>query len=362
MNHYALGWSEVWDPHLEQYEIENMARIIARHKHVSPALTAGGDKLNLYMPGKLLSGYAVPVLSPVVGDWCVCGERFLDESNQPSAIIESILPRRTAITRAGAGLTSDHQVLAANVDVMFIMTSINRDLNINRLRRYLLLAQQGGVRPVIVLSKIDLLDETSMEGLNDLDETLPDVHRIYASTVTGTGLAEIRSLLRPGSTSVFIGSSGVGKSTLVNALMEAVIQKTGDIRESDQRGRHTTSGSELFFVADGGMLIDTAGLKGVGVVGDDESLVELMPTVVELAQACRFADCTHQTEPGCAVQAALDSGFLPQSEWNSYSQLSRELAYSRRKTDQRLVVEERKRWKQVAINQRRMKKQRPNII
>lgn len=359
MNHYALGWSEVWDPHLEQYEIKNMARIIARHKHVSPALTVAGERLNLFMPGKLLSGYCAPVMAPVVGDWCVFGERFLDESNQPSAIIDVILPRRTTITRATAGLTSDHQVLAANVDVMFIMTSVNRDLNINRLRRYLLLAQQGGVRPIVVLSKMDLLDESSMDGLNDLDETFPDVHRIYASVVSGTGLTEIRSHLQPGTTSVFLGSSGVGKSTLVNALLGSDTQKTGIIREADQRGRHTTSGSELFFVAEGGMLIDTAGLKGVGVVGDDQSLGELMPTVAELAGRCRFADCTHACEPGCAVQAALNSGTLEQSEWNNYSQLSRELAYSRRKTDQRLAVEERKRWKQIAINQRRLKKQKP---
>lgn len=365
MNHHVLGWSRAWDPLLErkEYELEKLARITARHRHVCEALTSTGEALNLHISGKLLRGYADAPVSPVVGDWCSFGERFVDESNTASATIEAVLPRRTSITRAAAGLTSDHQVLAANIDIMFVLTSVNRDLNVNRLRRYLLLAEQGGVRTVFVLSKMDLLfadgqmDETCMAALNAIEETFPDVQRVSTSVVDGCGLAEIRSLLHTGMTAVFLGSSGVGKSSLVNALLASPVQKTGDIR-LDQRGRHTTSGSELFFLPDGGMIIDTAGLRAVGVIGDEETLVRLMPTVAELAEFCRFKDCIHETEPGCAVQHALSTGGLEQGEYENYTQLSKELAYSRRKTDQRLAFEERQRWKQIAVNQRRMKKER----
>jgi ribosome biogenesis GTPase len=365
VDHHVLGWSQAWDPLLEQeqYELENLARVIARHKHVCEALTTTGEALNLHMAGRLLRGYAAPALNPAVGDWCAFGERFVDESNTVSAVIETLLPRRTSITRAAAGLTSDHQVLAANIDIMFVMTSLNRDLNVNRLRRYVLLAEQGGVRPIFVLSKMDLLfapghmDETCMAALNSIEKTFPDVQRIFTSAIDGSGLPEIRSLLHTGITAVFLGSSGVGKSTLVNALLVSMVQKTGEIRP-DQRGRHTTSGSELFFMPEGGMIVDTAGLRQVGVVGDEETLERLMPTVSQLAQSCRFKGCLHNSEPGCAVQDALLTGALERGDYDNYLQLSKELAYSRRKADQRLAVEERQRWKQIAVNQRRMKRER----
>ncbi|MFN8655606.1 MAG: GTPase RsgA [Candidatus Obscuribacterales bacterium] len=173
-----------------------------------------------------------------------------------AAVIEAVLPRRTFITRAAAGLTSDHQTLAANVDVMFVVTSVNLDLNVNRLRRYVLLAMQGGVELVFVFSKMDLFDACDVDSddyaelsaaLNDVEATFPEACCIFASTVSGR-LGEIGSLLPAGKTAVFLGSSGVGKSTLVNALLDADVQKTGDIRGVDQRGRHTIPGSELFFL------------------------------------------------------------------------------------------------------------------
>ncbi len=369
MDHFALGWPSEWASALDQqqYELKNLCRVVARHRQTAPALTAvGGERVNLYLPARLRHGYSEAPLDVVVGDWCVMGERFVDESNEAAAVIETVLPRRTFITRAAAGLTSDHQTLAANVDVMFVVTSVNRDLNVNRLRRYVLLAMQGGVELVFVFSKMDLFDACDVDSddyaelsaaLNDVEATFPEVRRIFASTVSGRGLGEIRSMLPAGKTAVFLGSSGVGKSTLVNALLDADVQKTGDIRGVDQRGRHTTSGSELFFVPDGGgMIIDTAGLRQVGLICDEETLDSLMPTVSELAESCRFIDCIHTSEPGCAVLEALQSGALSESDFETYRQLSRELAYNQRKTDQRLAVEERKRWKRVAMDNRRRAK------
>lgn len=361
MNNFALGWSDAWDRHLEQHKVkkpEHLARIIARHKTVSRAITTTGDELNLYVPGKHLHGFSSQIISPAVGDWCSAGERFIDESNQKSAFIETLLPRKTSIVRSAAGLTSDEQILVANVDVLFIVTSVNRDLNINRLRRYLLLAAQGGTLPVICLSKMDLFNDECLLALNDIEQTFPDIRRLFTSTISSAGIDELRSMLQPGTTAAFLGSSGVGKSTLINALLNETVQKTGAIRAVDQRGRHTTSGSELFFVPNGGVIIDTAGLRQVGVVGDEEALDQLMPTVSELSQSCRFGDCTHDSEPGCAVQSALTSGILEQSDFDAYLQLGRELAYAQRKGNQRLEAEERKKWKQRTVNNRARNKQR----
>ncbi len=361
MNNYALGWSDAWDRHLEQNKIQKpdqLARIIARHKTVSSAITESGEALNLHVSGKHLRGVSASIFSPAVGDWCSVGERFVDESNQPAAFIETLLPRRTSIVRTAAGLTSDEQVLVANVDVLFIVTSVNRDLNINRLRRYLLLAAQGGTLPVICLSKMDLLDDECLLALNAIEQTFPDVRRIFTSTISGAGIAELRSVLQSGITAAFLGSSGVGKSTLINVLLNDAVQKTGTVRAVDQRGRHTTSGSELFFVPNGGVIIDTAGLRQVGVVGDEDALDQLMPSVSELSQSCRFGDCTHDSEPGCAVQSALTTGLLEQSEFDAYQQLGRELAYAQRKGNQRLEAEERKKWKQRTVNNRARNKQR----
>lgn len=361
MNSYALGWSEVWDRHLEQHNIEktnNPARIVARHKSVFPAITAAGERLNLYVSGKDRHGFSSTVLAPVVGDWCSIGERFIDESNEKAAFIETLFPRKTSIVRSAAGLTSDEQILVANIDILFIVTSVNRDLNINRLRRYLLLAAQGGPKPIICLSKMDLLDSDCLFALNAIEQTFPDVQCIYTSTVSGAGIEELHSILKEGTTAVFLGSSGVGKSTLINAIMNRPVQETGAIRAVDQRGRHTTSGSELFLAPNGGLIIDTAGLRQVGVVGDEEALDRLMPTVSELGENCRFADCSHSSEPGCAVLSALSTGLLEESDWNAYTQLSRELAYARRKGNQRLEAEERKKWKQRTMNYRRSSKSR----
>lgn len=361
MNNYALGWSDAWDRHLEQNKTEkpeHLARIIARHKSVFPALTESGERLNLYIPGKFLRGFSTTTLSPVVGDWCDLGERFIDESNEPSAFIETLLPRKTSIVRTAAGETSDEQILVANVDFLLIVTSVNRDLNINRLRRYLLLAAQGGPHPIICLSKMDLLDDECLMALDEIEQAFPEIRRIYTSTISGAGIDELRSLLKEGSTAAFLGSSGVGKSTLINALMNSTVQKTGAIRAIDQRGRHTTSGSELFFVPNGGIIIDTAGLRQIGVVGDEEALNQLMPTISELGKSCRFADCTHEAEPGCAVQSALSTGLLEHSEFAAYTQLGRELAYAQRKGNQRLEAEERKKWKQRTVNNRVRTKER----
>jgi ribosome biogenesis GTPase / thiamine phosphate phosphatase len=358
---YALGWSSEWDlnPHACAIGPEFLVRITAQHKSIYHALRSTGERVNCKLSGKLSTALAADSSAlPVVGDWAVVGPTFRDESNEPAAKINAILPRLTKISRLAAGRETAEQVLAANIDIVFIVTSTNTDFSINRLRRYVLLAEYGGVRPVIVLSKCDLVDEQERANIEQmLQAEFPQTQFIFSSTLTMDGIDSIKELLSPGKTAVFVGSSGVGKSTLVNRLLENEVQKTADVRSHDQRGRHTTSASCLFFIPDGGMIVDTAGIREVGVIGSDDDLAGIMPAVATLVAACRFANCTHSSEPGCAVNAALELGELDQSELDSYTKLEREMDYSRKKLDQRQASEQRKVSKKFTEQNRRGKDQ-----
>jgi ribosome biogenesis GTPase len=235
------------------------------------------------------------------------------------------------------------------------VTSANREFNIKRLHRYLLIARQGGVEPIIVLSKVDAAEDmASIETV--LQGSFMGVCVIRASVPEHIGVDEIKKYLQAGKTTVFIGSSGVGKSTLVNALMQQELQRTRAIRENDDHGRHTTSASSLLFVPGGGMVIDTPGLREIHVFGDSDGLDETFENVHRFAEACKFRDCTHNAEPGCAVRAALGSGELAQAEYDSHMKLQRELGHANRQVDQRAAAKEKKRWKQVTTDMRKKKK------
>jgi ribosome biogenesis GTPase len=272
---------------------------------------------------------------PVVGDWVLLG----GDDSEP--LVEQVLERATAIVRRDPGRAARAQVLAANIDVVLITHPLSEPPNLARIERELALVWDSGALPVVVLTKADLAEDLEA-ALDDVGATAlgADVHA--ASTVTGQGLEEIRHLLTDGSTMVLIGPSGSGKSTLVNALAGEDIRATRDVRVSDHRGRHTTVSRELIQLPGGGLVIDTPGLRAVGMWESADGIDAAFADIAELAEGCRFRDCRHDGEPGCAVEAAVASGELSARRLESYRELRAEARYVGEQLDVR-ARQERKR-------------------
>lgn len=297
-------------------------------------------------------GTPVDEAPPAVGDDVLLSRR---PDGEPT--LTAVRHRRTAVVRDGADRTSREQVLAANVDVVLVVEHLDPDPSPGRVERLLTLAWRSGATPVVVLTKADLVPDP--EGMADevrRSAVGADVHAV--SVAAGTGLDPLRALLAPGRTLVAVGPSGAGKSTLVNALAGADVMRTGD-RRADGRGRHTTVHRELVALAGGACLIDTPGLRGVGLVADAEALGAAFADVEELAAGCRFADCAHDAEPGCAVRAAVDDGDLPARRLDSWRRLAREAAWQERRSDARAAAVERDRVRRMTAAYHRMQRHHP---
>lgn len=291
---------------------------------------------------------------PVVGDWVA----VLDAAPPARAQILHVLDRRTALVRRAAGTRTEEQVVAVNVDVFFIVTSANRDLNERRLERYLAAVWNSGARPVVVLNKVDLVDD-SAPLLATIGQSALGVPVVAASAASGEGLDALREHIGPGTTVGFIGSSGVGKSTIVNRLVGSERQATGGLRD-DERGRHTTTGRQLILLPEGGVLVDTPGLRELGLLDDaGGGLDASFPDVARLAEHCRFRDCAHEEEPGCAVTAGVAQGTLPAERLEAYRKLMREIAAAERKRDPALASRSKARSKAIHKAQRQRAKLDP---
>lgn len=256
-----------------------------------------------------------------------------------------VLPRRSALVRDTAGRSSLTQVLAANVDVVLVVEHLDPDPDLGRVERLLTLAWRSGALPVVVLTKADLVPDPAGMAQDVAAAAIGvDVHVV--ATTSGEGLEPLRALLTPGRTLVVVGPSGAGKSTLVNALAGREAMATGE-RRADGRGRHTTTHRELVPLSGGAVLIDTPGLRAVGLVADADAIDHTFADIAALAERCRFSDCSHRVEPGCAVRAALVDGTLDERRYDSWRSLEREAAHAARRVDARLAAEERARIKRV---------------
>ena len=336
----ALGWDDTLAEQFEPHATAGLVagRVAVQHRGAYDVFTELGE-LRCDVAGRLYDESGSPADLPAVGDWVAVAPR----SDEQAGTIQAVLPRRTKFSRKTAWQAAEEQVLAANIDVVFIVSSLNEDLNLRRLERYLILARESGAQPVVLLTKSDLATDVAGAPAA-VDSIAADVPVVVLSSVSGDGLDAVRSWLRPGVTAALLGSSGVGKSTLVNTFAGEELLATQEIRD-DGQGRHTTTRRELVRLPGGGLVIDTPGMRELQLWVADEALEETFDDVTSLFDQCRFSDCSHDSEPGCAVKAALQDGTLTPERWESYLKLQAELAHLERRLDKRAASEERKRWR-----------------
>jgi ribosome biogenesis GTPase len=348
----TYGWSDALQHEFTPFADAGLVpgRVILQQRGLYGVATASGD-LTARISGRL-AREAPPGGYPTAGDWVA-----VSPNEAGGATVHHVLSRRTAFVRTASGPGGGVQVVAANVDVAFLTASLNADLNPRRLERYLAAARQSGAAPVVLLTKSDLCADVA--GVVARIEALSGDASVHAlSSLTGEGLETLDAYLTPGRTAVLVGSSGAGKSTLVNALLGVERMATAAIRETDARGRHTTSHRELILLPGGGLLLDTPGMREMGLWDSDEGLAATFADVESLAAGCRFNNCGHTTEPGCAVRAAVEAGMLDEARWRGFEKLRRELAYQESREDPALRAAERRKWVQITKAGRALYKRR----
>jgi ribosome biogenesis GTPase len=337
----ALGWGEPFAGSFHAHAAVGRVpgRVLAEDRELYLVASAAGE-VRAAVSGRFRFEAGNDTAAfPAVGDWVALDLR------SDAATIHALLPRRSAFARLGAGKETRRQVVGANVDVVLVMTSLNHDFNERRLERYVAAAWESGARPVVVLSKADVADD--LDGmLLAAQAAAPGVPILAVSAIDGTGLDDVRSHLAPGLTVALVGSSGVGKSTLINALAGRDVQLVAAIREDDARGRHTTTRRELIRLDDGALVLDTPGMREFALL-DDDGLASSFADLEAVATNCRFSDCAHRSEPGCAVLAATRDGALAPERLQSYRKLAREAAHAERRQDALARIAERHRWKTI---------------
>jgi ribosome biogenesis GTPase / thiamine phosphate phosphatase len=343
------GWTERLEELFAEYASDGWepGRIVRPERGVFRLVSGEGTEYDGRLTGRALGrGEA-----PAAGDWVAWREVG------GTAVIGAVLPRRGVVSRKASGGTAEQQVIAANIDVLFIVQALgeSRGFTPRGLERYAAMAWESGCRPVVALNKSDLSDNPAGDLL-DAEAVAPGIEILLCSTVTGEGMEELAKSLEPGETGAFIGPSGAGKSSLLNALAGRRMERVGKVRDSDGRGRHTTTHRELHRLEDGRILLDTPGLRELSPWGDASAADAAFPEIEAAAQRCRFRDCGHGNEPGCAVREDLEAELIEPERFDAWMELRRELSWLETRRDERAKRDYEKKWIDIAKLTRNLKK------
>ena len=348
----SLGWNDHFEDAYQPFSTSDFvpARVALEHRHAYQLLSPHGE-LTAACTGKLLHEASTRGALPAVGDWVVArlrsGETLSSPEHRLVADIHAVLPRRTKFSRRAPGDADTEQIVAANMDTVLLITALDQNFNLRRIERYLAVTRESGAEPVVVLNKADLHPDPAVARA-EVESIAISTAVITLSATRGEGLHALNPWLVPGRTLAVLGSSGVGKSTLINRLLGVEHLATGAISEAVGKGKHTTTHRELILTTGGALVIDTPGMRELQLWDVEAGAIDsAFANIAELAARCRFRDCTHRAEPGCAIQEALDNGTLEFDRWQSYQKLQREQAYAARRGSPQLARETRNDWKKI---------------
>ena len=349
-----FGWDKFFEEQFQRYSTEDysVGRVSIENKNNYHLYTDSGELIaevsgKFHFNAETASGY------PAVGDWVV----IRTISDERKAIIEYVLERKNKFSRNAAGIKTEEQIITSNIDTLFIITSLNQDINLRRMERYLALAYECEVMPVLIFSKADLCDEIA-EKISEVNSVSLNTKIHIISAVRNEGMSELKIYFHGNKTVGVVGSSGVGKSTLINSLCGNEVMEVSDISLYKDKGRHTTTHRELILLPFGGMIIDTPGMRELQMWEGSDGVSETFSDIEKYLGQCRFSDCKHETEPGCAIKKAIEDGEFDEKRFKNYLKLQREIRHFENRNDRKAMLAEKKKWKKITAEAKKRSKEK----